>query len=278
MAEACYTTQATTKQHVLNGIGKLTLQTNENGQYKHDAILLLEKGVRRVLQSQFNPSNPGKGMEKLLDTGDNRLTLVMSTNAIMVGSVIKEAKLHAKARSTSTGKTVLPTITAQAESQEEADHLNVINQAVISAKEGAADTITKLVGSDITDAILRTPNGSNHKGSDDFRLFDVIQAAIDGADLPSTKDVLEQLLEVINHTFDFCKKISVNMELVQSNVAWMATYGIVIGAPQIALTLLANIKTKTKANYATNFARPCTSFVRSTRTITCTLQRHSKSF
>ncbi len=32
-------------------------------------------------------------------------------------------------------------------------------------------------------------------------------------------DVFEQLLEFINHNFDFCKKISVNMELMQSNAA-----------------------------------------------------------
>jgi hypothetical protein len=36
-----------------------------------DAILLLQKGIWHVLQSQFNPSNPGKGMKKLLNTGDN---------------------------------------------------------------------------------------------------------------------------------------------------------------------------------------------------------------
>ena len=118
MAEACYTVQVTTNQQVLNGIGKLTLQTNKNGQYTHVAILLLEKGIRRVLQSQFNPSNLGKGIEKLLNTGDNQLTLVLSTNAIMAGSVIKEAKLHAKAHLTLIGKTVLPAITAQAEAQE----------------------------------------------------------------------------------------------------------------------------------------------------------------
>ncbi len=76
MAEACYTAQATTKQQVLDGIKKMTLQTNENGQYTHDAILLLHKGIRRILQSQFNPSDPDKGMEKLLDTGDKWLTLV----------------------------------------------------------------------------------------------------------------------------------------------------------------------------------------------------------
>ena len=130
-----------------------------------------------------------------------------------------------------TGKTVLPTITARAEAQEEADHLNVINQAVIGTKEGAKDAIMKLFGSNITNtilrtpngsnhkginnlmlfdviklfgsnitnAILRTPNGSNHKGINDLMLFNVMQAAIDGANCPPTNDVLEQLLKVINH-------------------------------------------------------------------------------
>jgi hypothetical protein len=66
MVEACYTVRATTKQQVIKGIGKLTLQTNEHGQYTHDAILLLQKGISCVLVSQFNPSNSGKGMAKLL--------------------------------------------------------------------------------------------------------------------------------------------------------------------------------------------------------------------
>jgi len=76
-----------------------------------------------------------------------------------------------------------------------------------------------------------------------------MKVAIDGADQPNTNDVLEQLIEVINHPFDFRKKVSVNMELMQSNAARMATYGIVIGIPQLTLTLLANIKTTTKSNY-----------------------------
>ncbi len=80
-----------------------------------------------------------------------------------------------------------------------------------------------------------------------------MKLAIDGADRPSTNDVLEQLLEVINHNFDFCKKVSVNMELMQLNVAQMATYGIVIGIPQLTLMLLANIKTATKSDYGREF-------------------------
>jgi hypothetical protein len=66
-------------------------------------------------------------------------------------------------------------------------------------------------------------------------------------------NVLEQLLEVINHSFDFRKKISVNMELMQSNTARMATYRIVIGIPQLTLTLLANIKLATKSHYGRKF-------------------------
>jgi hypothetical protein len=131
--------------------------------------------------------------------------------------------------------------------------LNIINQSVIGAKEGVVEALMKLVGSNITDAILRTADGSDHKSIDDFMLFNVTKVAIDGADRPFTNDVLEQVLEVINHTFDLCKKVSVNMELMQSNAAQMATYGIVIGIPQLTLTLLANIETATKSDYGCEF-------------------------
>jgi hypothetical protein len=131
--------------------------------------------------------------------------------------------------------------------------LNVINQSVIGAKEGIVEAVLKLVGSDITVAILRTADGSDHKSIDNFTLYNVMKVAINGADQPSTNDVLEQLLEVINHTFNFRNKVSVNMELMQSNTARMATYGIVISIPQLTLTLLANIKMATKSNYGRKF-------------------------
>jgi hypothetical protein len=113
--------------------------------------------------------------------------------------------------------------------------------------------ITKLVGSNVTNAILWMADSSDHKSIDNFMLFEVMKSAINGANQPSTNDVVEQLLKVINHNFDFCKKVSVNMELMQSNVAQMATYGIVIGIPQLMLMLLANIETATKSNYGREF-------------------------
>jgi hypothetical protein len=130
--------------------------------------------------------------------------------------------------------------------------MNVINQLVIGTK-GVIEAITKLVGSNVTDAILRTADGSDHKSIDVFTLFEVMKSAINGANQPSTNNVLEQLLEVINHNFNFLKKISINMELIQSNSAQMATYDIVVGIPQFTLTLLANTKTATKSNYGHKF-------------------------
>jgi hypothetical protein len=253
MADACYTARATTKQQVLDGIGRLTLQTNEHGQYTHDAILLLQKGIRRVLISQFNPSDPGNGMAKLLDDGENLLTKVKATDAITASAIINASKKRADELSKAKGSDVPPVFVKRMEAQEEADRLNVINQSVIGAKEGVVDGITKLVGSDVTNTILRTADGSDYKSVDEYTLFEVMKAAIDGADRPSATDVLEQLIEVINHTFDFRKKVSVNMELMQSNAARMATYGIIVGIPQLTLTLLANIETATKSEFGREF-------------------------
>jgi hypothetical protein len=124
-----------------------------------------------VLISQFNLSNLGKGMEKLLNDGNNLLTLVKSTDAITASYVIKEAKQRAVKLTASTGKTISPSITAQAEAQEEADQLNVINQLGIGAKEGVVKAITKLVGSNFTNAILQRANGSDHKSINNFTLL-----------------------------------------------------------------------------------------------------------
>jgi hypothetical protein len=60
--------------------------------------------------------------------------------------------------------------------------LNVINQSVIGAKEGVVEAVSKLVGSNITDAILRTADGSDFKSINDYTLCEVMKVAINGAD------------------------------------------------------------------------------------------------
>jgi hypothetical protein len=115
MAEACHMARATTKQQVIKGIGKLTLQTNKHGQYTHNAILLLQNGIRHVLVSQFNPSVLGKGMAKLLKGGSNLLTNVKLTNTITANSVLKAATNKAGVASKAATTTIAPTITSRLE-------------------------------------------------------------------------------------------------------------------------------------------------------------------
>jgi hypothetical protein len=78
--------------------------------------------------------------------------------------------LKADQDSANTNTVVLPVITKRIEAQEEADRLNVINSSVIGAKEGVTEGVTLKVGSNITDSILRTPDGSDHKSVDDYTL------------------------------------------------------------------------------------------------------------
>ncbi len=118
-----------------------------------------------MLISQFNTSNPGRGMEKLLDNGNNLLTLVKSTDSITASYIVKEPKNRADELTASTGKTILPLITSRVEAHEEANQLNVINQLVIGAKEGVVKAITKLVGSKVTNAILKRPTAVTTKVS-----------------------------------------------------------------------------------------------------------------
>ena len=96
-------------------------------------------------------------MVKLLDDGDNILTRVQSTDAITAELVLKSAKKRADALSTTTGKTILPTITAQTEAQEETDQLNDINQSVIGAKEGVVEAVSKLQYRNWLEATSPTP-------------------------------------------------------------------------------------------------------------------------
>jgi hypothetical protein len=53
---------------------------------------------------------------------------------------------------------------------------------LIGTKEGVVEAITKLVGSDVTNAILWMADGSDHKCIDKFTLYKVMKWAIDRAD------------------------------------------------------------------------------------------------
>lgn len=64
-----------------------------------------------MLIGQFNPSNLGNGMTKLLVKGANLLTEVKATDAITFGSVLAASKAKADKQTLLKGVTVLQSLT-----------------------------------------------------------------------------------------------------------------------------------------------------------------------
>jgi len=149
-------------------------------------------------------------VEKLLisstSTPLSLLSWIRSTDATTITSILHKARAIAEAQSAAQ-LPVLPTITACTDAQDEADRINMVNQAVIGAREGAMEAITKKVGSDLTNAILRTADNTNYRSIEDYELHDLVNAAIQGADQPNTSDVLKQLAAILTFRFDVQKKV-----------------------------------------------------------------------
>ncbi len=249
MAEACYLARASTKAQVVAKIAKLSFKKNDNGQYMHDAIATLARSIKHIMKGTYNPYDAGKGMSSLLIQNTYG---PKSNKAVTPEAVLKKAKKAAAKESKSTGTTVTPAFTLRSEAQEEVDRCNVAAQAMIGAKEGIVEALTALVGTNITNSVLRTSDG-DFKSVDKYIVHKVMQAAYENADRLPMIDVLEQLIEVLHYTFNFHKMISANMELVQNLANRMSAYGIEVGTPSIVLMLLTNIKTATKHEYGREF-------------------------
>ena len=58
----------------------------------------------------------------------------------------------------------------------------MFTQAILGAKEGVIECMTDLVGSDITNAVLRTSDGTDFKGIDEYQLYEIFEATVGGAD------------------------------------------------------------------------------------------------
>jgi|LakMenEpi03Aug12_release.lakeMendotaPanAssembly.Ray.scaffolds.fasta_scaffold1488419_1 hypothetical protein len=132
MAEACFSARASTKAQVVAKIGNLSFKKNKNGQYTHDAIATLARGIKRIMKGAYSPCDAEKGMSGLLIQNANGPKY---NEAVTPEAVLKEAKEIAAKETAATGATVAPAFTVQSEAQVEADRCNVAAQAMIGAKK-----------------------------------------------------------------------------------------------------------------------------------------------
>ena len=81
--------------------------------------------------------------------------------------------------------------------------LNMFRLAVIGSKEGVAAVISKVVSTNITDTTIRTTDGYNFKSVDEYNLYDLTHAIIEGAERPATNDVHKLYANICSKKIDF---------------------------------------------------------------------------
>ena len=106
-------------------------------------------------------------MKDLMSNMTNTMHKIKSTHIHTCASGLKSSKKKSEA-ATTLSKTATLEITSRAVFREEADRQNMSTQAVLGAKEGITESITNIVGRDITDIILRISDDTDFKGIDEY--------------------------------------------------------------------------------------------------------------
>ena len=162
MSEAIITARNTARELVESRIASLELRNNSARQYDHEDIMTLKK----VLGSQWNALTPGKGVKLLLAKTSNVLTAILETDVIDTDTILEKSREEAKTaneEAADSATTILAKITTRVDAEIEADRQNIARQVTIGAKEGTAARISKHVGTDVTDKVLREADGNAKK-------------------------------------------------------------------------------------------------------------------
>ena len=129
MADSAFTARSSTKEHVLEGINRLSLNT-DNGQYTFNEANAVVLGCHRVLTGTFNSEDPGKGMSSLFrsstdPTNPSKLSALKSTDAVNMNTVIEASIAEAKAKQAASAN---PEEKVEPDIQTRADAINAANR------------------------------------------------------------------------------------------------------------------------------------------------------
>ena len=222
---ALFKVRSEAKDRVLAAFAAIDIRKNEVGGYAYNDANMLVTEIERVLAEQlFEDSTDG--MKGLLSTATNTLTEYKATISIKRKDVLKDSKDAAARLSSSSGTTVQAEIVTNSDAQEEADRQNTYRLAAIGVKEGVAAGITKIVGKDITNPILRTSDGISFKSVDQYQLHQLITAITEGAERPEATTIRQQFVNIAGTVFDWRDTVAINVEKFATNAAKTQAYGI----------------------------------------------------
>ena len=138
---------------------EISINKNDVSGYEYNAAVTLTKQINCVLEQQLF-KELADGMVGLGRKTPDTLTKYKS-NVTIKESNVKRQSIAEEQAASSTINTVAPKITTNANTQDEADRQNTARLTAIGVKEAIAAAITLIVGSQITNPILCTTDGSD---------------------------------------------------------------------------------------------------------------------
>lgn len=252
MSEATYTARANAKAAIIALAANVSIQRDGNGRFTRDAAERFKNLFILQLGACYNDTQPGEGMRKLADPGRNALTAIRSTDRVTADSVLDEAKRAAAKLKRETGIDEKPKFETRAEAKVEADDRNYAIQATIGTKEGAAEAIASIVGSAITDNVLKHADGTP-KGVDEYFLAELFTAVSAAAKRPTEKDMLGIKLATLQYTFDWRKTFQQNMEQFRLQINKLTAYSLTCTTNEQVLVVLGNVHEASQHDFGRDF-------------------------
>ena len=248
MSEANYTARANAKAAIIALAANITIQRDANGRYTHDAAERFRHLFVLQLGACYNDTQPGEGMRKLADAGNNALTIIRSTDRVTAESILSDAKKNAAKLKRETGIDEKPQFETRAEAKVEADDRNYAIQATIGTKEGAAEAIASIVGSAITDNVLKHADGTP-KGVDEYRLAELFEAVSAAAKRPTEREMLKIKQSILQYSFDWRKSFQQNMEQFRLQITKLTSYSLTCDTNEQVLVILSNVHEASQHDY-----------------------------
>ena len=177
-------------------------------------------------------------MKGPLADANNELTNFKANVAIRA----PEVKAVSIAAAASISARAVPHIVTN-DAQEEANRQNVFRLACVGAKEQMAKEITAKVGANITNPILRHPDGVRFKKVDEYKLHQLFSAVMEGAERPDPIAIRKQIAAIMDFQFDWRETGATTQERLAADIAKAAAFGVTIGHDIKATIILANIAT-----------------------------------
>ena len=173
-------TEARTR--VLREMSEIRLQKNEVGSYAYNEVNTLITQIERVLEWKlFKDSTDGMNVGNAL----NKYNLTVHIKKIDVLAALRAAA----ERASTDNRTVKPDIDNNSDVLDKADRQNVFFHAAIGVNKGILEGITKIVGSDITNPILRTTDNSNFKLVDQYHIHQLFTTITEGSERPELSNI-----------------------------------------------------------------------------------------